>query len=122
MTNIKHRKRLSHCIIFFTLLIAGGCSTSHFPWVYRIDVDQGNIVDEKKLEQVTIGMTPRQVKYLLGTPLINDSFHPRQWNYFYSYETGKGTITRTSVVLTFENEKLIKIDKKPFKTLKRKFY
>ncbi|MCY4044233.1 MAG: outer membrane protein assembly factor BamE [Cellvibrionales bacterium] len=117
--------KLSRQLLF--ILAAGlffsGCSTSHFPWVYRIDVDQGNIVDKKKLDQLEIGMTTRQVRYLLGTPIVKDTFHPNRWDYVYTFESGKGVITRKVLTLYFdETLKLQRIDQKPTKTLKRKFF
>lgn len=117
----KFTRRLTLLIIvgiFFS-----GCSTSHFPWVYRVDVDQGNIVDKKKLDQLEIGMTTRQVRYLLGTPIIKDTFHPDRWDYVYTFESGKGVITRKVLTLYFDKSlKLERIDQQPTQTLKRKFY
>ena len=110
--------------IFITLLfciILSACSTSHFPWVYRIDVEQGNIVDEDKLEQVTLGMNRRQVKYLLGTPMIQDTFNQNRWDYFYSYETGHGRITRELISFYFNNDQLSNIEKKDYEDIEREF-
>ncbi len=116
-------KKFFPCLFISTLLFAASCSTSHFPWVYRIDVDQGNIVDTKKLDQLELGMSMRQVRYLLGTPLIQDTFHPNRWDYFYSYETGKGLISRKSLILHFnEEQSLARIDQKDMKTFQRNFY
>jgi outer membrane protein assembly factor BamE len=117
----KFTRRLTLLIIVG--LFFSGCSTSHFPWVYRVDVDQGNIVDKKKLDQLEIGMTTRQVRYLLGTPIIKDTFHPDRWDYVYTFESGKGVITRKVLTLYFDKSlKLERIDQKPTQTLKRKFY
>lgn len=104
------------------LLLLTACSTSHFPWVYRIDVDQGNIVDKKKIDQLRVGMTKRQVRYLLGTPVIKDNFKPNEWIYAYTYETGKGKITRKKLVLNFAQEKLIEIQRHPEQSFQRDFY
>lgn len=102
-------------------LMIGACSTSHFPWVYRIDLEQGNIVDPDDLTQLTVGMSQRQVKYLLGSPMIQDTFNQDRWDYFHSYETGKGVVTRELVTLYFEGDNLAKIDKKEYETVQRKF-
>lgn len=103
------------------VLLLNACSTSHFPWVYRIDVEQGNIIDEDKLEQVTVGMNRRQVKYLLGTPMIQDTFNQNRWDYFYSFETGSGRVDRELLTLYFDGEKLSKIEKKDYPTAEREF-
>ena len=52
-------------------LTAAGC-------VYRVNIPQGNYLEAKMLEQVQIGMTRSQVRYVLGTPMISDPFHPDQ--------------------------------------------
>ena len=96
------------------------CSTSHFPWVYRIDIQQGNDIDPEDLAEVTIGMTKRQVSYLLGTPVINDTFNQNRWDYFYSYQTGKGKYQRKLLTLYFDGDKLAKIEEKPEENYKLK--
>ncbi|NRB37977.1 MAG: outer membrane protein assembly factor BamE [Pseudomonadales bacterium] len=107
----------------FTLIVSlqTACSTSHFPWVYRIDVEQGNIVDGDKLKQVTVGMNRRQVKYLLGTPMLQDTFNQDRWDYFYSFETGKGRLDRELLTLYFSGDQLSKIEKKDYDTTTRDF-
>ncbi|MCZ0955245.1 MAG: outer membrane protein assembly factor BamE, partial [Rhodospirillaceae bacterium] len=60
------------------LLAAGGC-------VYRIDIQQGNLLEEDAIEQVELGMTRSQVQFLLGTPMIADSFHQDRWDYTYYF-------------------------------------
>jgi len=63
------------------------CSFLEFPGVYRLDIPQGNLVDPANIDQVKIGMEPRQVRYLLGTPLVTDTFNQNRWDYFYSVNT-----------------------------------
>ncbi|CAA0100732.1 Outer membrane protein assembly factor BamE [BD1-7 clade bacterium] len=117
--NLTKRCALILCIVLGA--ITSACSTAHFPWVYRVDVDQGNIIDPEQLEQVTLGMTPRQVQFLLGTPLLQDPFNDNRWDYFYSYETGKGLITREGVTLFFDEGKLAEIKKREYPMVDRKF-
>lgn len=111
-------KLIALCI--FSLMISA-CSTSHFPWVYRIDVEQGNIVDPDNLQQLTVGMSQRQVKYLLGSPMLQDTFNQDRWDYFHSFESGKGIVGRELITLYFDGDKLTKIEKKEYDTVKRKF-
>lgn len=65
-------------------LVLSNCSSLEYPGVYRVDIPQGNLVDDKKVSQLKVGMEPRQVRYLLGTPLIIDTFNQNRWDYFYS--------------------------------------
>lgn len=89
------------CILLISLL-ASGCS---FPGVYKIPVQQGNIVSQKDLDLLKTGMTKKQVQYLLGTPLIQDSFHQEQWSYVYSIETTTKSRDQYLVTVTFNGER-----------------
>jgi outer membrane protein assembly factor BamE len=60
-------------------LTLSGCGNFGFPGVYRIDVEQGNIVTPEMIEQLKPGMTRRQVRFVMGTPLIEDTFNDNRW-------------------------------------------
>jgi outer membrane protein assembly factor BamE len=108
--NIKHLFRNSALVL--AVLLISACSHYNFPWVYRLDIEQGNIVDDDKLAQVKLGMTQSQVRYLLGTPMIQDTFDQSRWDYFYSFRTGKGHLERRTLTLKFDGESLSAIEKK----------
>ncbi len=112
-------QRIFVTISLISLLFVSGCSHHHFPWVYRIDVEQGNVIDDQeKIGQLKVGMTQRQVKYLLGTPMTQDTFNQNRWDYFYSYNTGKGILTRERITLTFNGDVLANIEKKEYEEVK----
>ncbi len=76
---------------------------------YKLEIQQGNVVTSKMLLQLKPGMTKSQVRYIMGTPLIQDSFHGNRWDYFYQMrESGKVTAQRR-IYLTFNNEVLGKV-------------
>jgi outer membrane protein assembly factor BamE len=56
--------------------------------VYRVDVQQGNLLDEEDIDAVQAGMTRSQVRFLLGTPMIEDPFHHDRWDYVYYLRRG----------------------------------
>jgi outer membrane protein assembly factor BamE len=88
-------------------LSASGC-------VYRINIPQGNYLEAKMLEQLQIGMTRSQVRYVLGTPMISDPFHPDQWDYLYYFKEGKTSdLDRRLVVVYFVDEKVARIERPP---------
>ena len=64
------------------LAISSGC-------VYRANIAQGNLIKEEDLDQVELGMTKNQVRFLLGTPLIDDPFHAQRWDYVYFLRIGR---------------------------------
>ena len=57
--------------------------------------------DEKMFEKLEIGMTESQVKYVLGTPLIMDTFNANRWDYYTSVSQGKKIYTEGKVTLFF---------------------
>jgi outer membrane protein assembly factor BamE len=92
------------------ILLATGCSRSWIPTFYRIDIRQGNYVDQETVDQLRTGMSKRQVQYLMGTPLVADPFHPDRWDYFYSFEPDGGKIEQRRISLFFEEDTLARID------------
>lgn len=92
------------------------CSHYKFPWVYRIDVEQGNIVDDDKLAQLQVGMTQNQVRYLLGSPMVQDTFDNSRWDYYYSFRTGKGKFDRKRLTLRFDGNVLASIDQEEYES------
>lgn len=93
------------CIILcLSALGLAGCS---FPGVYKIDVQQGNVVTQEMVNQLRPGMTTRQVRFIMGTPLVQDTFHPERWDYVYSMKAGHQKREQERVILTFENDVLV---------------
>jgi len=80
-------------ILLLSLLAAlTGCNgdriADKIPFVYRIDIPQGNMITEEQLEDLEVGMTQQQVTFLLGTPLLVDPFHQDEWDYIYKFQPG----------------------------------
>lgn len=111
-------QRLLTILLITSVLPLSACTHYKFPWVYRIDVEQGNIIEEKEVDQLATGMTEKQVIYLIGTPLSRDTFNQNRWDYYYSYRTGKGKFDRERLTLYFDNGLLSRIEKKEYDTQK----
>ena len=80
--------------------------------VYRINIQQGNLLDEEDINQVDVGMTRSQVQFVLGTPMVSDSFHRNRWDYAYYYRRGRSPdADRRWVVVYFENDRVQRIDR-----------
>ncbi len=105
-------RMLAIYLIFGLPLAVGttGCSTLRFPGVYRIPVQQGNIIDQKKVNQLSVGMTKRQVRYVMGSPLSSDVFHEDRWDYVYQLRRGEETLRDKRFTLFFENDKLARFE------------
>ena len=82
--------------------------------VYRIDIQQGNLLDEDVIDQVELGMTRSQVQFLLGTPMISDSFHQDRWDYTYYFRRGRSRqIDQRWFIVFFQDDEVVRIDRDP---------
>ncbi len=95
--------RILVSLILISLLATAGCSTLRFPGVYRIDIPQGNFVTEDMLSELQPGMSPEQVRYVLGAPTLVDPFTPDLWIYPMTYRPGEGENVSQSITVYFEN-------------------
>ncbi len=85
------------------LSVAGGC-------VYQANLSQGNLLKQEDLDQVEVGMTRRQVRFLLGTPMIDDPFHEGRWDYVYYLKLGRDdAIFKRWISIYFDGEKVSEI-------------
>lgn len=91
-------------------LALAACSADKLPGVYRIDVQQGNVVKQEDVNKLEIGMTKRQVLFVLGTPLVVDVFHENRWDYVFSFQPGGGERTQQRVTLLFADDRLMRIE------------
>ncbi len=82
------------------------CSNFGFPGVYRIDIKQGNIIEEEQVSQLKPGMTKSQVLYVMGTPMVTDTFHQKRWDYYYSFKPGEGKTRQKHLTLLFKGDLL----------------
>ncbi len=95
-------KKLS---IVFALLL-GGCLTS--ACVYRIDIQQGNILAQKDIDKLRPGLTKNQVVFVLGNSVIDDGFDDDTWTYLYSYKNPhQDSLAVRKLILKFSDDKLI---------------
>lgn len=74
--------------------------------VYRMEIQQGNYLDGKAVDQLKVGMTRSQVRYLLGTPMIEDVFNKDRWDYIYVYKRGYRRAQESRVIVFFQNDKV----------------
>ncbi|WP_028467987.1 outer membrane protein assembly factor BamE [Neptunomonas japonica] len=98
-------------IIAVTLL--SGCSG--FPGVYKIDIPQGNIITQEMVDQLKPGMNYKQVRYVLGTPLVVDTFNGERWDYISTLKKGGESRTQEHLSLFFTDGQLTNLsgDYKP---------
>ncbi|GAB4510472.1 MAG: hypothetical protein Tsb0026_12380 [Sulfuricaulis sp.] len=86
-------------------LLVSGCLS-----VYKVEVQQGNVVTHEMMDKLKPGMTRGQVRFVLGTPLVTDAFHPNRWDYYYYLRRSNedtGETQRLTVI--FKNDTLVSV-------------
>ena len=91
--------------LFIATLTLGACAP-----IYRADVQQGNVVTTDMVNTLRLGMSKRQVRYALGSPLINDAFHKDRWDYVYSMQKGGSVRGQQRLTVIFKDDVLIAIE------------
>lgn len=116
---VKMEKALIYLVLGATLIT--GCSGSdekteyrdsalgRLPFVYKMPVQQGNIITEDMVDRLELGMTRNQVRFLLGTPMLTDIFHTERWDYTYTIRRGHGETEIKRLTLFFEDDALARI-------------
>jgi len=86
-------------------LLLSGCLS-----VYKVEVQQGNVVTQEMIDKLKPGMTPSQVRFVMGTPLIVDPFHQDRWDYYYYLRRSNETSGESQrVTVVFKNDLLIAV-------------
>lgn len=91
-------------------LSLSACSV--FDWlIYKPDIPQGNYMETQQVEKLRIEMTKEQVEYIIGRPVLRDSFSDDTWYYVYHYKSGRdASITHKELIIHFEGEMLTKVE------------
>lgn len=93
--------RLYSILLLLCVFLFAGCSWIQFPSIHKVTVQQGNIVSQDMVDKLKIGMTKIQVQYIMGTPLIVDTFDPSRWDYYYTRVDSNNNKTEQQVSLRF---------------------
>lgn len=96
-------------VAFAILVNLTGCETvlNHLPGVYTIDIEQGNMIEQSMVDQLRPNMSRRQVLYIMGSPMLADSFHQKRWDYLYSAQSGGEDRIQKRISLFFEGDALV---------------
>ena len=92
--------------------LAAGCARLpevQVPGLYRVDIRQGNALDDAALARLAPGMPRNKVLHLLGAPAIDDVFHPDRWEYLYSFARGGEEAKWRRITLHFEDDRLVRV-------------
>ena len=106
--NMNKLKALLFSLAIASTITLSGCSS----WIFRIDVPQGNFLDEQDVEKLRVGMSKEQVIFVLGNPVLRDSFDKDIFYYVYEMKRGmksRGEDFKKDLIIEFQNDKLAKV-------------
>lgn len=89
-------------ILIFGLLVMGFGLSGCIIRPYVPDVQQGNVIDQKKFAKLKVGMSKNEVKELLGDPILTNIFDRNCFVYAYTNQINGGKISSKSSTLCFD--------------------
>ena len=92
-------------IVALTFSSLAGCSS----WVYRINIPQGNFLEQSDVDKLRVNMTREQVIYVLGRPIAEDAFDNSTWRFVYSFNKGRDNEQHKELLVKFENDQLVAV-------------
>ena len=109
--------RLLIAAVSVALVLVSGCtrprvptlaemSPANLPFIHKIDVQQGNVVTQEMLAQLQRGMDKKKVNFIMGSPIIHDTFNADRWDYIFTLQPGGGDMERRLITLHFDEGKL----------------
>src|SRR5690606_36460272 len=101
------RAGLAASVLTMTLTACGG---THWGFPYRADVQQGNWITAEQVSQLQPGMTREQVRFVLGTPTLQDIFRSDRWDYPYYNKPGYGDEEDRQFTVWSEGDSLVRWD------------
>ena len=107
---------MKYIYVAFLAFSVGGCSLSQLklpelkiPRVYKLSVQQGNVITQEMVDRLKPGMTRNQVEFVMGRPVLSDPFNDDQWVYVYSLEVPDYFTQTFKMVLAFDGDTLATI-------------
>lgn len=104
-----HRSAGFRCAVLSSFLLLSACNLQ-FPGVYKIPIQQGNLISQEMIDQLRPGMTRRQVIFVMGTPIVRDPFNQDRWDYVYNFQPGGGVRGQERIAIFFEDDLLTRFE------------
>ena len=94
-------------VVFAVLLLLplAGCEL-----IYKLPTRQGNVIEQKDIDTLKVGMTRDQVRFVMGTPIAASALRNDRWDYFGYYKNPRGKVYSRTVVLYFEGDTLARME------------
>lgn len=102
---------LSRAFLVAAALALGACSAPSLVRPFRMDIQQGNYVSQEMVSQLKPGMSKAQVRFVMGTPLVTDIFHPDRWYYVFYNQPGYGKGEERRITVVFDKQgRLLRVE------------
>lgn len=103
--------KLASRVLLVSLCVLSLASCQFFPGVHKLNIQQGHIITQEMVDQLKVGMSKRQVRFVLGSSLLPDPFNDNRWDYHYSLKRGSnGEASKHLFSVYFEGDKLSKME------------
>ncbi|MBU2898398.1 outer membrane protein assembly factor BamE [Vibrio hepatarius] len=86
-----------------SLTLLTGCSLLE-KLVYRIDINQGNYVEQKAVDKLKFGMNKEQVRFVLGSPMLIENGYPNTWYYIDHQTKGHQDSVQKNLIAHFSDK------------------
>ena len=93
--------------VFLTFIITISIYSCSLPKTYEVVIRQGNIIEAEMVEKLEVGMTESQVRFVLGSPLVRDTFESDIWIYQSRVSQGEKIYGESELILYFNEGKLL---------------
>jgi outer membrane protein assembly factor BamE len=105
----KYENEIMRTKLILLAVLLASCNNVPFLTPYKMEIRQGNFVTPEMREKLKLGMSKQQVRYVMGTPMVNDVFHGNRWDYAYRLERDGKVIEKQDMTLYFEGDNLVRI-------------
>ena len=94
-----------------SLCLLSGCGISNIkiPKLYKVAIQQGNVITQDMVNKLKPGMTRRQVAFVMGEPVIQDPFDDTKWVYLYSIDVPGVFSQESRLILFFDENDLLTV-------------
>lgn len=102
--------RIVLCLIFCFGLSSCGGNPFWLPPAHKITIQQGNLLTEKQVSRIAVGMYRDDVRAVIGTPVARNSFQENRWDYLYTQAPAGNVTAARNLTVFFDNDVVSKIE------------